>query len=217
MTLSMTFYSDVLCVWAYIAQARVDEVRHRFTDRVSIDYRFCSVFGDTAYKIGRGWHDRGGYDAFGAHIRDAAAPFDHVRVHEYLWRRNRPASSAPAHLALKAVQRVSNARAESFLRELRRAFFEECLDVGSWRILESCIEAAGAPVDRVRETLASGVAHADLEADYRDRDLLMVQGSPTFILNDGRQKLYGNVGYGVIEANINELLREPHAGAASWC
>jgi hypothetical protein len=44
-----------------------------------------------------------------------------------------------------------------------------------------------------------------------------VQGSPTYILNNGRQKLFGNVGYGVIEANIMELIRSPVAGAASWC
>lgn len=45
----------------------------------------------------------------------------------------------------------------------------------------------------------------------------MVQGSPKFVLNEGRQKLNGNVGYAVIEANINELLRSPIAGAANWC
>ena len=79
------------------------------------------------------------------------------------------------------------------------------------------LEAAGVPVEDVRAVIDSGAAHADLEADYRDKEVLMVQGSPTFILNDGRQKLYGNVGYRVIEANINELLRSPAAGAASWC
>ena len=72
-------------------------------------------------------------------------------------------------------------------------------------------------MDEVLEVIDSGVAHADLEADRRDQQALMVQGSPTFILNEGRQKLYGNVGYGVIEANIKELLRSPAAGAASWC
>jgi len=44
-----------------------------------------------------------------------------------------------------------------------------------------------------------------------------VRGSPTLLLNQGRQKLYGNVGYGVIEATIQELLREPDAGEVSWC
>jgi predicted DsbA family dithiol-disulfide isomerase len=45
----------------------------------------------------------------------------------------------------------------------------------------------------------------------------LVEGSPTFVLNEGRQVLFGNVGYRVLEANIRELIREPAAGAASWC
>jgi predicted DsbA family dithiol-disulfide isomerase len=63
----------------------------------------------------------------------------------------------------------------------------------------------------------SGVAFAALAADYQDRDRLRIEGSPTFVLNQGRQKLYGNLGYRVIEVNIRELLREPRAGEMSWC
>jgi predicted DsbA family dithiol-disulfide isomerase len=103
------------------------------------------------------------------------------------------------------------------LRELRSNFFEQCLDISKWPVLKTSLQAVGVSVDDVREVIDSGVAHADLEADRRDQEALMVQGSPTYILNEGRQKLYGNVGYSVIEANINELLRSPVAGAASWC
>jgi predicted DsbA family dithiol-disulfide isomerase len=83
--------------------------------------------------------------------------------------------------------------------------------------LRIALEDVGVSVDDVKEAIDSGAAHADLEADHRDQKILMVQGSPTFVLNEGRQKLYGNVSYGVIEANIKELLRSPVAGAASWC
>jgi predicted DsbA family dithiol-disulfide isomerase len=103
------------------------------------------------------------------------------------------------------------------LHELRLAFFERCLDVSRWSVLKATLEAVGVSVSDVREVIDSGMAHADLEADRREQQRLMVQGSPTFILNEGRQKLYGNIGYGVIEANINELIRSPAAGAASWC
>ena len=47
--------------------------------------------------------------------------------------------------------------------------------------------------------------------------MLGVKCSPSLVLNEGRQTLYGNVGYRIIEANIEGLLREPAAGAASWC
>ena len=215
--LALTYYSDVLCVWAYISQARVDEVAERFPDEVSIDYRFCSVFGDTAHKIGKGWAERGGYAGFGNHLREAVSEFDHIKLHPEIWQRNRPTSSTPAHILMKAVQRVDKRQCRAVLNELRSAFFGRCLDIGRRSVLKAALEVVGVSVNDVQEAIDSGVAHADLEADHRDQQILMVQGSPTIILNEGRQKLYGNVGYGVIEANIKELLRSPVAGAASWC
>jgi predicted DsbA family dithiol-disulfide isomerase len=215
--LKLTYYSDILCLWAHISQARVDEVAEQFSDDVSIDYRFCSVFGDTAHKIGTGWAQQGSYAGFGDHLREVVAEFDHINLHPEIWQRNRPASSTPAHILLKAVQRIDQRQCKAVLLELRKAFFERCLDIGRWPVLQASLEVVGVSVNDVRELIDSGVAHADLEADHRDQQILMVQGSPTYVLNEGRQKLYGNVGYGVIEANIKELLRSPVAGAASWC
>jgi len=215
--LSLTYYSDVLCVWAYISQARVDEIEANFSDEVCIDYRFCSVFGDTAHKIGAGWAARGNYMGFADHLQEAVSEFSHITLHPDIWQRNRPTSSTPAHILLKAVQRVDKRNCRAVLQELRLAFFERCLDISSRSVLRASLEVVGVDLDDVQEAIDSGAAHADLEADRRDQKLLMVQGSPTFVLNEGRQKLYGNVGYGVIEANINELLRSPGAGAASWC
>ena len=68
--LKLTYYSDILCLWAHISQARVDEVAERFPNDVSIDYRFCSVFGDTTHKIGKGWAQQVSYSGFGEHLRE---------------------------------------------------------------------------------------------------------------------------------------------------
>lgn len=215
--IAVIYYSDVLCVWAYISQARIDEVAAKFSDEVSIDYRFCSVFGDTAHKIGMGWAKQGGYEGFGNHLREAVSEFGHIKLHPEVWQRDRPTSSTPAHLLLKAVQRVDERQCRAFLHELRLAFFERCLDISRWSVLMATLDVVGVSVNDVREAIDSGVAHADLEADRRNQQTLMVQGSPTIIFNEGRQKLYGNVGFGIIEANIEEMLHSPVAGAASWC
>jgi hypothetical protein len=53
-------------------------------------------------------------------------------------------------------------------------------------------------------------------SDTEKKELLKLEGSPSYILNDGRQKLYGNVGYRVIEANVTELL-EHDDNQLSWC
>ena len=37
---TIDYFSDLLCVWAYLAQIRVDELRRNFGDRVRIRQRF---------------------------------------------------------------------------------------------------------------------------------------------------------------------------------
>jgi predicted DsbA family dithiol-disulfide isomerase len=217
MKIPLTYYSDVLCVWAYIAQARVDELALGFPEQVIIEHRFCSIFGDTVNKIETSWQDRGGYAGFGQHVLESVKPHPHVSVNPDIWKHCRPASSTPAHLMLKAVQEVENTMSGTVLKAIRQAFFEDCRDIAQWPVLQDIVIQSGLSLDAIQAVVDRGIAHAALEADIRDQHALMVQGSPSFILNDGRQKLYGNVGYSVIEANIKELLRSPDSGSASWC
>jgi len=69
----------------------------------------------------------------------------------------------------------------------------------------------------VERTIDDGSAFARLSTDYQSAEKAKVEGSPTFVLNDGRQKLFGNIGFRVIEANIKEVLRDPNQDQASWC
>jgi predicted DsbA family dithiol-disulfide isomerase len=75
----------------------------------------------------------------------------------------------------------------------------------------------GADIDAIERCIHSGIAFARLATDYQDADRMRIEGSPSFVLNEGRQKLYGNVGFHLIEANIQELLRAPRTDEASWC
>lgn len=222
-TVSITYFSDVLCVWAYIAQLRVDAIQSAYGGQVSFDYRCCNIFGDTARKIPTDWKDKGGYAGYNEHLRRAAAEFPEISLNPTVWLSTRPASSASPHVFLKAAQIAEKAgtaapgTAERTLRAMRRAFFEQALDIGAWDV--QCDVGKGADVDclEIKRLIENGEAFAALASDYQDADAMKVQGSPTFLLNEGRQKLYGNVGYRIIDANIQELLREPSSGQASWC
>ena len=70
--------------------------------------------------------------------------------------------------------------------------------------------------DRPFRNLDSGQAMASLSEDLHHASTQGVKGSPTWVLNEGRQQLYGNVGYRILSANIDELLNNP-ADEASWC
>src|SRR6516165_1727568 len=49
--IEISYFSDVLCVWAYISEVRIDAIKEKFGEAVRIEHHFCSVFGDTATKV----------------------------------------------------------------------------------------------------------------------------------------------------------------------
>ena len=76
----VSYFSDALCIWAYVAQARIDAVRVKFGDTARLDHRFCSVFANTAVKIPSTWRE-GEYARFNAHLRNVAQQFPHIEIH----------------------------------------------------------------------------------------------------------------------------------------
>lgn len=224
----ITYFSDVLCIWAYVSQARVDAIKSKFGNDIHVEHRFCSVFGNTIQKISSSWKDKGGYEGFNAHLRQVAGKFPHVAVHRELWLKTRPVTSASPHLFLKAVQLLDSETAATprpfppnFFDQLmwgfRCAFFRDCRDISRWDVQCDIAAGLGADIGRIEERIHDGTAFAGLAADYQDADKMRIEGSPSLVLNDGRQKLYGNVGFRVIEANVQGLIHAPGPEDASWC
>ena len=96
-------------------------------------------------------------------------------------------------------------------------FFRDCRDIARWDIQCEIAEALGVDIVAIEQFVRNGIAFARLAADYQDADKMRIEGSPSFVLNEGRQKLYGNIGFRLMEANIQELLRAPRIDEASWC
>jgi predicted DsbA family dithiol-disulfide isomerase len=217
------YFSDILCLWAYIAQWRVDEVKIAHGKNVRFERHFCPVFGDTGRKIRTAWSDKGEYRGFNAHLRHAAEAFPEVPLNPDIWLSVRPASSSSPHLFLKAIELAEQSGAcktgdfERMTWAFRCAFFREGRDIANQNVQLDIAGEGGVDVAQIEKLTKNGEAFAALASDYQDANALRIQGSPSFVLNEGRQILYGNVGYRVIEANIQELLREPRPDQASWC
>ena len=218
----ITHFSDALCVWAYVSQIRVDELEKTFPGRVALDYRYFHVFGNVPKKIEASWQDRGGVRGYSDHVKSVVEKFGHVAVHASAWVSNTPQSSMPSHLLLCAV-RVLEARQElepgSLERTawaVRQAFFQECKDISRQGVLLGIAEQLRLPLAGIERTLESGAAHAALAEDLDLARQHTIQASPTLLFNEGRQRLTGNVGYRILEANIRELLDSP-PGQVSWC
>ena len=215
--LIVEYFSDVLCVWAWISQRRLEELAEEFGEQVELKYSFVDVFGNTAEKIATQWSDRGGYEGFADHVQSSAAIFEDAPVSPALWKTVRPASSANAHMVLKAVAGVHGAAQSADLAlAIRKAFFVHAEDISHLSVLYKLVEMQQLNSEAVREALKDGSAIAALMADYQSARQGNIKGSPSYVMDKGRQVLFGNVGYRVLRANIKELLNKPQ-GEASWC
>lgn len=225
------YFSDVLCVWAYTAQIKLDQLKIQFGDRVGVEYHYLTLFGHTASRVVESWKERGGVDAYCNHVRKVGEEFNHIEIHPDIWRLNRPASSLSCHLFLKAVELLQQkgripdtpleqcqdrTLCEETAWQCRLAFFRDLKDIAQYECQMEIAGALGLPCDEIDVLLKNGEACAALSADLESKEKHSVKGSPTLILNEGRQILYGNVGYKIIEANIHELLERP-TDRASWC
>lgn len=217
-------FSDVLCIWAYAADARFRRLEAELADEIDLTWHFIPVYADIHRRIAESGL---GYDGYSAKIRGVADRFDHLEVHPELFRTVVPQSSLPAHLFLHAVGLLQardelpggtvDGAHERLTRAVRDAWFRDLRDVSQRDVLYALAEAEGCPVAPIEAAIASGEAWAVFGRDLllqREHD---VRVSPTVVLDDGRQHLNGNVSFGVIAANVRELIAQRGVPAGSVC
>jgi len=225
------YFTDILCIWAYLAQIRIDELKRKFGSSIELQYHFIPVFGSVKSKMEQNWNSRGGISAYSQHVQEIVSKFGHIDIHPDIWTKNTPTTSTSCHLFLKAIQileaqeelsSISKAKYnyksvfEATIWELRVAFFRDLFNVSTSSVQMAIAERLCLPVQKIQHQIESGAAFAALEEDLQIKEKYRVTGSPTLIFNEGRQILYGNVGYRVIEANIQEIFNQTES-QASWC
>ena len=215
-------YSDVLCVWAYIAHARTRELQQQFPNQLLWRWHYLPVFGDVQNKFLNQWQERGGAAGYADHVREVVAQFDHVKLSDGCWERVQPASSAPSHLWLAAARLAEHAgdlpvkTEETLAWALRTAFFEQSLDIAQQSTLLEVVASLGVDSAPLTNRISNGTAFAALCQDMQMSRDANIRVSPTYVFNQDRQRLTGNVGYRIIEANVRELLEQPNK-QESWC
>lgn len=221
--LSVLCFTDVLCGYAYLGHARVEQLKSDFGAEIELSCHFVSIYGDTERRFAR----RGITGAeFSAKSAQVFSQYDHVEVHPDVFRDWAPTSSIPAHLYLRAIKLLEddgvladNGKVSAFDRfvwAVRVAFFRDLRDISSRSVLDEIGRELEIPVGKVAEAIDNGRAFAELAHDAELAKQHGVTMSPTLVLNEGRQLIQGNVGYRVIEANMRELLSN-RAPNMSWC
>lgn len=228
---TILYFTDMLCIWAYLAQVRIDQLKGKFGSSIVLEEHFVSVFGSVGSKVEQNWGSKGGVLAYGKHVQEIGAKFSHIDIHPDIWVKNTPTTSGSCHLFLKAIQiletrnelplsskSVNSGKSvfEVVAWELRLAFFKDLVDISNAKAQMEIAERLELPLTKIQQVIENGDAFSALDSDLQLKEKYGVVGSPSLVLNDGRQTIYGNVGYRVIEANIQELLNQPE-NQASWC
>jgi predicted DsbA family dithiol-disulfide isomerase len=232
MPVTIDYFTDVLCIWAYGGQIRIDQLQKELGQEIRLQYRFIPLFAAAQDRLVKQWEHKGGLAGFNAHLSKVARQWEHVELHPSVWIDTAPETSTSAHLLLKAVQLLVEQGAlpgasetayqdrtlfDECVWRTREAFFRNCENIAERAVQDSILKSLEIPVNEVRAQIDNGRAFAALHLDDEAKQRYRVPGSPTLVLNEGRQLLYGNVGYRIIDVNVRELLHNPLHGEASWC
>lgn len=222
MSVTFDYWSDPLCIWAYVTQARHDAVLERFGEVVEVRTRLVPVFGSVVHRFREGaWSEAGveGRVATTARVAAEHGP-PGCEVDGSVWRTDCPASSWAPAMAVAGVGLLEEEGAAPqgsqgrYLRALRCRFFED--NVNMARRAEQLAVARRLDLDpeALAATLDDGRALAALYEDHEAREAQCVQGSPTYVFAGGRTMIYGNFDQDVLFATVQAYLEGEGAGGS---
>ena len=138
-----------------------------------------------------------------------------------VWIDDPPASSWASGAAVKGVGLLEadglappGAMAAT-LQALRRAFFEENQNIGRRSVQLAVAESQGVAAAALEATLDDGRALAALFEDHAAREAQHVVGSPTWVFDGGRAKLYGNFAEDILHETVRALVAGLDVGGSA--
>ncbi|MCB9741862.1 MAG: hypothetical protein H6741_23660 [Alphaproteobacteria bacterium] len=216
-----SYWSDPICIWAYVAQDRLERVLAEFGDELHVHYRVVPVFGSVLERFREGsWSAKGVAGRIEA-TRRVAHEHGHPEVSGEVWAKACPATSWTAGAAIKAVGDLEHAGLVDegslalYQWRLRQRFFVDEQNIAERRVQLGLAEELDLPRGAIEERLDDGRAMAWLFEDTMERERLGLRGSPSFVFNEGRAELYGNFPFGILQATVQELVNGMRPGASA--
>ena len=212
-TLAFSYWSDPLCIWALVAQSKLDRIVTELGDNLTIDYRIVPLFGSVAWRFEHGPWAKEGVEGRVLATRKVAEQGGRSDVSGECWREAMPASSWAPSVAIKAVFALARAgtvaadAGPAYQHALRERFFVRHANTSLRQVQLEVAEDLGLQRGPIEAMLDDGSALAAVCEDHAEKERLRIQGSPTYVFDGGRAMLYGNFEFGVLHATIEELLR----------
>lgn len=216
--LQFSYWSDPLCIWALVAQEKLDRVLSEFGPSVQVDYRVAPIFGSIPWRFLSGPWAKDGIAGRCEATRAVAQKNGRNDVSGECWKVAMPASSWTAAAAIKAVfalEEEAEVRGPTYQRVLRERFFVAEQNIALRSVQLEVAEELGIPRGKIEQRLDDGTALASVWEDHTEKERLRLQGSPTYVFDGGRAMLYGNFGYGILKGTVEELLRGAGPGGTA--
>ena len=219
--IAFSYWSDPLCIWAYVAQPKLERVLRDWGHCLEASYRILPVFGSVPWRFREGpWAEPGPAGRARA-TREIAEQFGHRDVSGQVWLDDPPASSWAAGAALGAVaelerrEQIDAGRFAEYQWQMRRRFFVDDRNTARRSVQLELAEELGLPRAPIEAQLDDGSALALLWEADEERQRLFIEGSPTYVFDGGRTKLYGNFSEEVLGATVETLTRGLGPGCSS--
>ena len=212
---------DRLCIWAFVAQPKLEKILDEWGARLDVDYRVVPVFGSVPQRFATGSWAKAGPEGRRAVTRRVAQQHGRADVSGEIWVSDPPASSFCAGAAVKAAFATEAAEEAEvgtgarYQLAMRERFFVANENVSRRDVQLSIAEEVGIPTRRLAMRLDDGSSLAALFEDDEARKDLGVRGSPTYVFDGGRAMLYGNFPFAILHATAEELLSGLGVGASS--
>ncbi len=217
--LRFSYWSDPLCIWALVAQSKLERVLSEFGEEVQVDYRVVPIFGSVPWRFETGPWASEGVEGRCRATRTIAEKHGRSDVSGDCWGKAMPASSWAAAAAIKAVFALKDGLGDlngpAYQRMLRERFFVEEENIALRSVQLQVAEQLDLPRAPIERSLDDGSALAAVWEDHTEKERLRLQGSPTYVFDGGRAMLYGNFGYGILKSTVEELLRGAGPGGTA--
>ncbi|MFD2177552.1 DsbA family oxidoreductase [Veronia pacifica] len=208
MSVRIDFYSDILCIWGWVGY----HINHKLAGRwqegeVRWHYRHLELYGDVAARIrSQGTGDQA-YFRYAERSEKFVSGFDGLDFHPDVWRKVRPGSSLLPHQVIKAVElEYGQQTANHFADRVREAFFRDGRNIGDFNVLTDLLTEYQLSSKSLLSCITNGYALGATVAEFRQAENDKVPGSPTWMLDNDRYRLFGNVEASVIIATVDTLL-----------
>jgi predicted DsbA family dithiol-disulfide isomerase len=218
--IAFEYWSDPLCIWAFVAQPKLDRILEQAGDKLEVRYHVVPVFGSIPWRLSEGPWCKAGVEGRVEATRRIAEEHGRSDVVGTCWTNDCPSSSWAVGAAVKAAFSAEEAgaaptgSATSYLQQLREVFFVEQRNIARREVQLELADRLDIPRASIESRLDDGSALAALWEDDHRRQELKIQGSPTYVFDGGRAMLYGNFSFGILHALVQEIIGGIELGAS---